>query len=48
MGVVAAQAAGMPVVALTTSFSAEHFRGLTPPPDFICSDFETFNRPLHL
>ena len=25
MGVVAAQAAGMPVVALTTSFSAAHF-----------------------
>ena len=48
MGVVAAQAAGMPVVALTTSFSAQHFRSLTRPPDFICSDFEAFNSPLHL
>ena len=39
MGIVAAQAAGMPVVALTTSFSEAHFRGLTPPPDFVCADF---------
>ena len=31
MGVVAAQAAGMPVVALTTSFSAAHFAGPAAP-----------------
>jgi len=42
MGVVAAQAAGMAVVALTTSFSEAHFLGLTPPPDFICRDFDSF------
>jgi HAD superfamily hydrolase (TIGR01509 family) len=42
MGIVAAQAAGMPVVALTTSFSEAHFRGLTPPPDLICRDFASF------
>lgn len=39
MGVVAAQAAGMPVVALTTSFAAAHFQALQPPPDFVCRDF---------
>ena len=39
MGVVAAQAAGMPVVALTTSFAAAHFQALQPPPDFVCGDF---------
>ena len=43
MGIVAAQAAGMPVVALTTSFSEQHFKGLTPPPDFICPDFRRFS-----
>jgi beta-phosphoglucomutase family hydrolase len=42
MGVVAAQAAGMPVVALTTSFAAAHFEGLQPPPDFVCGDFAGF------
>lgn len=42
MGVVAAQAAGMPVVALTTSFAAVHFAALQPPPDFICGDFAGF------
>ena len=42
MGVVAAQAAGMPVVALTTSFAAAHFAALQPPPDFICGDFAGF------
>jgi len=39
MGVVAAQAAGMPVVALTTSFAAAHFQSLQPPPDYVCGDF---------
>ena len=39
MGVVAAQAAGMAVVALTTSFAAAHFQALQPPPDFVCGDF---------
>ena len=39
MGVVAAQAAGMRVVALTTSFAAAHFQSLQPPPDFVCGDF---------
>ena len=40
MGIVAAQAAGMRVVALTTSFSEEHFRKLANPPDLVCRDFE--------
>ena len=39
MGVVAAQAAGMRVVALTTSFAEAHFQALQPPPDFVCCDF---------
>ena len=42
MGVAAAQAAGMPVVALTTSFQQSHFEQLQPPPSFICRDFEAF------
>ena len=42
MGVVAAQAAGMPVVALTTSFAAAHFAALHPPPDLVCGDFAGF------
>lgn len=42
MGVVAAQAAGMPVVALTTSFSAAHFAGLDPPPTATFADFDGF------
>lgn len=40
MGVVAAQAAGMRVVALTTSFAAELFQKLPMPPDWVCRDFE--------
>jgi len=39
MGIEAAQAAGMKVVALTTSFQAAHFERLLPPPTFICADF---------
>lgn len=42
MGIEAAQAAGMRVVALTTSFNEAHFRSLAPPPDAICDHFETF------
>jgi beta-phosphoglucomutase len=42
MGVVAAQAAGMPVVALTTSFSTAHFAQLQPPPTLTCADFDAF------
>jgi beta-phosphoglucomutase len=42
MGIVAAQAAGMPVVALTTSFSAAHFAGLQPPPTATYADFDAF------
>ena len=42
MGIVAAQAAGMPVVALTTSFTAAHFAGLQPPPTATCADFDVF------
>ena len=42
MGIQAAQAAGMAVVALTTSFQASHFEQLQPPPSFICCDFEAF------
>lgn len=42
VGIVAAQAAGMPVVALTTSFSESHFAGLQPPPTATCADFDAF------
>lgn len=46
MGIVAAQAAGMPVVALTTSFTAAHFEALQPPPSATCADFDQFlDRP---
>lgn len=42
MGIAAAQAAGMRVVALTTSFQASHFEQLQPPPSVTCCDFEEF------
>ncbi|MEP7118877.1 MAG: hypothetical protein ABI880_14905, partial [Acidobacteriota bacterium] len=42
MGVTAARAAGMPVVALTTTFSAAYFGALEHPPDLVCGDFERF------
>lgn len=42
MGIVAAHAAGMPVVALTTSFDAAHFAALQPPPAATCADFDAF------
>ncbi len=40
MGILAARAAGMRVVAVTTSFSAAQFTALAHPPDLACSDFE--------
>lgn len=42
IGVQAARAAGMRVVALTSSFSEEQFRALAEPPDLACRDFESF------
>ena len=42
MGVEAAKAAGMSVVALTTSFNEEQFRALPQPPDEVWTDFEQF------
>jgi len=44
MGIAAAQAAGMRVVALTTSFQASHFEQLTPPPTYVCGDFDAYLR----
>ena len=40
MGILAAQAAGMRVVAMMTSFSAAQFTALAEPPDLACRDFE--------
>jgi len=42
MGIEAAHAAGMRVVALTTSFQASHFEQLPHPPALIYADFEEF------
>ena len=42
MGIEAAHAAGMRVVALTTSFHAAHFAQLDPPPVLVCRDFDGF------
>ena len=42
MGVEAAKAAGMSVVALTTSCNEEQFRARPQPPDEVCTDFEQF------
>ena len=42
MGIEAAHAAGMRVVALTTSFQAAHFAELDSPPSFVCCDFDEF------
>jgi beta-phosphoglucomutase-like phosphatase (HAD superfamily) len=44
MGIEAAHAAGMRVVALTTSFQASHFQQLDPTPTFVCGDFEDYLR----
>ena len=42
MGIAAAQAAGMTVVGVTTSFEAAHFEQLDPPPAWTCCDFDEF------
>jgi hypothetical protein len=44
MGIEAAHAAGMPVVALTTSFHPAHFEQLDRPPFLTCCDFDEFLR----
>ena len=44
MGIEAAQAAGMRVVALTTSFQLSHFEQLSPPPTYVCGDFDDYLR----
>ena len=44
MGIAAAQAAGMRVVALTTSFQASHFEQPPPPPTYVCGDFDAYLR----
>lgn len=40
MGISAAHAAGMRVVAIASSFSAAQFTALDEPPDIVCRDFE--------
>jgi len=42
MGIVAAKAAGMRVVAVTTSFSEAQFAAMDTPPDLACHDFAAF------
>ena len=42
MGIEAAHAAGMKVVALTTSFQSSHFEQLLPPPTSIYRDFSEY------
>ncbi len=42
MGVAAARAAGMRVVAITTSFTAAQFQALPDPPAVVCADFDAF------
>ena len=42
MGIEAAHAAGMRVVALTTSFERAHFQRLVPPPALVCANFEEY------
>jgi HAD superfamily hydrolase (TIGR01509 family) len=42
MGITAARAAGMRVVALTTSLSEAGLRALAEPPDAVCGDFTAF------
>lgn len=44
MGIEAAHAAGMRVVALTTSFQPAHFEQLDPPPACVCGDFDEYLR----
>lgn len=45
MGITAARAAGMRVVAITTSFSADQFAALVHPPDLACADFHALLSP---
>jgi beta-phosphoglucomutase-like phosphatase (HAD superfamily) len=40
MGITAAHAAGMRVVAIASSFSAAQFKALAEPPDLVCRDFD--------
>lgn len=42
MGIEAAHAAGMRVVALTTSFTRPHFESLERPPTLVCADFDEY------
>lgn len=42
MGIAAARAAGMRVVAITSSFSSAQFMALPEPPDVACVDFDAF------
>ncbi|MGH9385277.1 MAG: HAD family hydrolase [Vicinamibacterales bacterium] len=42
MGIAAAHAARMPVVAITTSFSESFLLALPEPPDLTCPDFDAF------
>lgn len=42
MGIEAAHAAGMRVVALTTSFPAAHWSALDQPPTLVCCDFDEY------
>ena len=42
MGIVAAKAAGVRVVAVTTSFSEAQFAAMNTPPDLACDDFAAF------
>ncbi len=42
MGIEAAHAAGMRVVALTTSFQAAHLEQLDPAPSLVCCDFDAY------
>lgn len=42
MGIAAAHAAGMAVVAIASSFTAAQFAALAEPPDLVCRDFVEF------
>jgi HAD superfamily hydrolase (TIGR01509 family) len=42
MGIVAAHAAGMAVVGLTTSFNEAQLMALPDPPDLVCADFDAY------
>lgn len=42
MGVTAARAAGMPVVAVTTTFTADQFAALDDTPDLVVRDFDDY------